>query len=51
MAGEVKPLDFTIYMPPGYDNLSGKMVPNVEITDDPAKILTASFAGGKEVWP
>jgi hypothetical protein len=38
-------------MPAGYDNLSGKMVPNVEVTDDPARILTASFAGGKEVWP
>lgn len=50
-AGEVKPLDFTIYMPAGYDNLSGKRVPNVEATGDPAKILTASFGGGKEVWP
>jgi len=49
--GTVKPLDFTFYVPAGYDNLSGKMVPNVEVTDDPAKILTASFAGGKEVWP
>jgi hypothetical protein len=48
---EVKPLQFTIYMPAGYDNLSGKVVPNVEITDDPAKILTAEFAGGKEIWP
>lgn len=50
-AGEIKPLDFTIYMPAGYDNLSGKMVPNVKITDDPAKILTASFINGEEVWP
>jgi hypothetical protein len=31
----------------GYDNLSGKMVPNTEITDDPSKIFTASFASGK----
>lgn len=50
-ADELKPLDFTIYMPAGYDNLSGKMVPNIEITDDPAKILTASFVNGEEVWP
>jgi len=29
----------------------GIMVPNIEITDDPAKILTASFKNGEEVWP
>lgn len=50
-AGELKPLQFTMYMPAGYDNLSGKMVPNIEITDDPARILTTVFADGKEVWP
>ena len=50
-AGELKPLDFTFYVPAGYDNLSGKMVPNIEITDDPARILTASFGNGEEVWP
>ena len=48
---EVEPLQFTKYMPAGYDNLSGKVAPNVKITDDPAMILTAEFAGGKEVWP
>ena len=48
---EVESLQFKVYMPAGYDNLSGKAVPNVKITDDPAKILTAEFAGGKEVWP
>ena len=48
---ETRPLDFTIYMPAGYDNLSGKMLPNIEITDDPVKILTASFNNGEEVWP
>jgi len=50
-SGEVRPLDFTLYVPAGYDKLSDKMVPNVEVTDDPAKILTVSFAGGKEIWP
>jgi hypothetical protein len=49
--GKLEPLDFTLYVPFGYDNLSGKTVPNVEFTGDPAKILTAVFAGGKEVWP
>jgi hypothetical protein len=51
LEGEVKPLDFAVYVPVGFDNLSGKRIPNVEPTDDPAKILTASFAGGREVWP
>lgn len=50
-ANELKPLDFAIYVPAGYDNLSGKMIPNIEVTDDPAKILTASFFNGKEIWP
>ena len=50
-ANELKPFDFTIYVPPGFDNLSGKMIPNIEVTDDPDKILTASFINGKEVWP
>jgi hypothetical protein len=50
-ADELKPLDFTLYVPAGYDNLSGKKIPNIEITDDPDKILTASFFNGEEVWP
>jgi hypothetical protein len=25
-------------------------VPNIQETDDPKKIFTASFRGGKEVW-
>jgi hypothetical protein len=44
-------LQFTIYMPAGYDNLSGKVVPNVQITNDPTKILTAEFSNGKEIGP
>jgi len=44
-------LDFTVFMPMGYDNLSGKMVPNIEVTDNPSKIFTASFANGNEIWP
>jgi hypothetical protein len=51
LSGKVQPLDFTFYVPNGFDALSGSPVPNVEVTQDPAKILTASFAGGKEVWP
>jgi hypothetical protein len=50
-SGEEKPLDFTFYVPAGFDDLSGNKPPNVEVTDDPGKILTVSFAGGKEIWP
>jgi hypothetical protein len=49
--GQEKPLDFTLYVPAGYDNLSGSHVPNVEATSDPTRILTVSFKGGREVWP
>ncbi|MGA3085250.1 MAG: DUF362 domain-containing protein [Thermodesulfobacteriota bacterium] len=48
--GEDQPLDFTLYVPVGFDNLGGSLVPNVEATDDPAKILTVRFNGGQEVW-
>ena len=43
-------LDFVLYVPEGYGTLAGASVPNVEETSDPARILTASFDGGKEVW-
>ena len=49
--GRQAPLDFTIYVPNGFETLSGKALPNVEATDDPVKIFTASFYGGKELWP
>jgi hypothetical protein len=49
-SGKVKPLDFTLYVPPGFESVNGVPVPNVEATTDPAKVYTASFSGGKEVW-
>ena len=49
-AGEEKPMDFTFYVPPGFDSLGGIPLPNVTATDDPAKVLTAEFRGGAEVW-
>jgi hypothetical protein len=48
--GELKPLDFTFYVPPGYEKIAGSFVPSVAATDDPAKILTAAFSGAKEIW-
>jgi hypothetical protein len=50
-SGQEKPLDFILYIPSGYDMIAGSSVLNVEVTTDPAKILTATFLGGKEMWP
>ncbi|MCP4753838.1 MAG: DUF362 domain-containing protein, partial [Proteobacteria bacterium] len=50
VSGEIEPLDFTVYVPAGFETLSGNPIPNVEATDNPAKVFTASFAGGKEIW-
>jgi hypothetical protein len=50
VAAGAKPLDFTVYFPKGFELLGGQPAPNVVITDDPAKLLTASFLGGKEIW-
>jgi hypothetical protein len=48
--GEDEPLDFTFYVPLGFDNLGGFALPNVVATDDPAKVLTVRFKGGEEIW-
>ncbi|MBY8985038.1 MAG: DUF362 domain-containing protein [Candidatus Lokiarchaeota archaeon] len=48
--GEVKPLDFILYVPEEYSTLSGAKVPNIEITDDPLKMFTASFRNHEETW-
>jgi len=49
-SGKQTPLNFTFYVPAGYDSVAGVKVPNVEVTTDPARILTATFTGGQEVW-
>jgi uncharacterized protein (DUF362 family) len=48
-AGRQKPLDFTLFVPLGYGG-NGR-IPNVEESDDPAKIFTAVFPGEKIRWP
>jgi hypothetical protein len=50
VAGGMKPLDFVVYVPFGYDNLLGLTVPNMEATMDESLIMTARFAGGYEIW-
>jgi hypothetical protein len=50
VAAGAKLLDFMVHFPKGFELLDGRPAPNVVITDDPAKLLTASFLGGKEIW-
>ena len=45
-----KLLDFVLYVPEGFDTFAGSSIPNVEISNDPAKLLTVSFQNGKEIW-
>ncbi len=44
------PLDFTVFVPKGYGNLNGTRLPNMQETEDPGKVFTASFAQGRQVW-
>jgi len=48
--GQERALDFTLYVPAGYESLDGGSVPNVRSTADPALVWTASFSGGRETW-
>ncbi len=48
--GQDQPMDFIFYVPPGYESLGGSPLPNVEVTEDPARILTVRFQGDREVW-
>jgi hypothetical protein len=45
-----EPFDFILFVPAGFGQMGMQSIPNVEETEDPAKIFTASFNGGKEVW-
>jgi len=47
--GIISPLDFTLFVPPGYGG--GGKVPNVRETSDPKEIFTAQFEGGNLRWP
>ncbi len=51
LSGQAKPLDFVLHVPYGYGNVGGSNVPNVVQTSESEKIFTATFAGGKEIWP
>ncbi len=50
VSGGAPTLDFVLYVPKGYGVPDGTSLPNLEETEDPDKVLTASFNGGQEVW-
>ena len=47
--GDVEPLDFTLFVPPGYGG--GGKVPNVQETADPKEIFTVRFEKQNIQWP
>jgi hypothetical protein len=51
LSGQTEPLDFVLHVPYGYANVGGSKVPNVVETNEPGKVLTATFVAGKEIWP
>ena len=44
------PMDFMLFIPRGYGNLNGTRLPNIQETEAPDKVFTASFDQGREVW-
>jgi hypothetical protein len=48
--GKIKPLDFVLYVPAEFLKFAKRSVPNIETTDDPMKIFTASFQNNSEIW-
>jgi len=50
-SGETKPLDFTLAIPKGLSKILGGPLPNLEETEDRARMFTLQLAGGKEVLP
>ena len=43
-------IDFMVLVAKGYGNLNGIRLPNIQETEDPDKVFTASFNQGREVW-
>ena len=50
LSNNAKPLPFTVYVPHGHGTIDGRPIPNVTETDDPARMFTASFGDGQEIW-
>jgi len=50
-SGAIQPLDFTVYVPETLALFTDSGIPNIELSSDPAKVFTARFNGGDEIWP
>jgi hypothetical protein len=50
VAGGASPLPFVLTVPAGFGRANGEDIPNVEESEDPAKILTVDFDNGSESW-
>jgi hypothetical protein len=50
VAGGEEPLPFVLHVPAGYLDCAGRRLPNVQETQDAAKVFRAEFGGGREVW-
>jgi hypothetical protein len=50
VAAGADPLPFTLYVPRGLGSAGNGRFPNVEETDDPSLMFTASFNGGDDAW-
>ena len=40
-------MDFRVFVPKGYGNLNDTRLPNIQETEDPDRVFTASFNGGR----
>lgn len=45
-----RPLDLVLYVPEGFGKANNLSLPNIVETDDPARIFTAHFNNGQEIW-
>lgn len=50
VVGGMEPLPFTLFVPKSYGRVNGTDIPNVEESQDAAKILTVDFVNGGETW-
>jgi hypothetical protein len=49
-SGKQEPLDFVLFVPPGFAEVQGKKLPNVEVSLEASEVITASFSSGAENW-
>ncbi len=48
--GQIVPLNFTLYLPAGFETIGGGKIQNMEVTSDSNRVFTAVFSEGREIW-